>query len=145
MHSNLICERLALPEGGTGLFTAQLAFAAWGDSKLLQAAWDSPLDFWKHSMKFHGSIPQVQFAVSDHQKLAGGIVLTRTVDGQVGDCLVVIHNFLMGPYRGSAPLQRKLLRLALKECADQGLRWLIITRQMPDGTQRITYKEVPNG
>lgn len=145
MASNLICERLALPEGGTGLFTWRLAIAAWEDSSLLQAAWDEPVDFWNHSRRFHGAIPQVQFAVSEGQKLVGGIVLTRTVDGQVGDCLVVIHNFLMGPYRGSVTLQRRLLRLALKECADQGLRWLIITRQMPDGTQRITYKEVPNG
>jgi len=145
LHSNLICERLALPEGGTGLFTQRLAQAAWEDSKLLQTAWPEWFAFWRHSRRFHGAIPQVQFAVSEGQKLVGGIVLTRTVDGQVGDCLVVIHNFLMEAHRGSVTLQRKLLRLALKECRDQGLRWLIITRQMPDGTQRITYKEVPNG
>lgn len=145
MHSSLRCERLALPEGGTGLFTQRLADCAWIDSPLLRRAWVSPMEFWQHSRQFHGAIPQVQFAVSEGQKLVGGIVLTRTVDGQVGDCLVVIHNFLMELYRGSVTLQRKLLRLALKECRDQGLRWLIITRQMPDGTQRITYKEVPNG
>lgn len=131
------------------MFTEQLAHWAWEDSPLLQAAHPSGDAFWVHSQRFHGSIPQVQFSLHDPkdppEDCVGGIVLTPTVDGQVGNCLVVIHNFLMGPYRGSLSLQRRLLRLALQECRDMGVRWLIITRQMPDGTQRITYKEVPNG
>lgn len=146
MHSNLQCKRIDLPQGGMGLFTEQLAFWSWEDSPLLQRAFPYGFDFWVHSQRYHSNLPQVQYALADSSgEPVGGIVLTPTVDGQVGPCLVVVHSYLMPHVRGSLTLQRKLRKLALMECRTQSVRWLIITRQMPDGTQRITYKEVPNG
>lgn len=147
MVSNLVCNRLDLPQGGLGNFTEQLAFWAWEDSPLLQRAFPTGFDFWIHSQRFHSNLPQVQYSLHSEWSNGpvGGIVLSPTVDGQVGPCLVVVHSYLMPSYRGSLTLQRKLRKLALMECRTQSVRWLIITRQMPDGTQRITYKEVPNG
>lgn len=140
---SLQCERLELPKGGLGHLEPWMAYWAWEDSPLLQRAFPIQEAFWNHCEIFHAGTPQVQFALVDPKDgNLGGTILMETFDGQVGPALVAVHTWLAPHARGSLTLQRKLRKLALQECRDQGIRWLILTRQMPDGSNRTTYKEV---
>lgn len=142
---SLQCERLWLPNGGLGHFDEWMAKRAWAESPLLQKAHKSPQDFWELCTLFHAGNPQVQLSIHDEDsygECVGGLALMETFDGQVGPALVAVHTWLHPNYRGSLTLQRTLRKMALQECRNQGCRWLILTRQMPDGSNRTTYKEV---
>lgn len=127
-----------------GYFQEWMAHWAWEDSGLLQRAFPgSPEAFWDHCQVFHGTTPQTQLTLHNLvDGCVGGQVLMETFDGQVGPALVAVHTWLANHVRGSLEVQRTLRKMALQECRDQGIRWLILTRQMPDGSNRTTYKEV---
>ncbi|ATN92969.1 hypothetical protein HOT36_gp39 [Ralstonia phage RPSC1] len=149
MASHLEYKRGAFPSGGTGWVLPELLQDAWRDSTLLQRAWKNWIAFGIAQEDYLATQPNVQFAVfgewhpdTERKILMGGICLAPSWDPQVGDCLVAIHNFITPAARGSSMVQRKLIRLALAEAADMGLRWLLISRTRPDGLQFTTYKEV---
>lgn len=152
MASPLAFKREGFPSGGTGWVTASLLKDAWYSSELLRKAWPNWLAFAIAQEDYLATQPTVQYAVfgdyspdTEEDLLMGGICLAPSWDPQVGDCLVAIHNFITPAARGSSMVQRKLIRLALAEAADMGLKWLLISRTSPKGVQTTTYKEVQHG
>lgn len=112
------------------------------DSKLSQSI---SFEEWRHYQQqvLDGDHHEVVVKDIDSGLVVGGILLTESLDAQVGRCLSAFHQFLLQEYRGSAKVWACALRLAREAAIERDIQFLVWThRDEESGKFYITHKEV---
>lgn len=129
---------------GLGMMTAGLISDAWHSMPLAQKAFPSRATYVRHVKAQHEGLETIQIAYRDNPlgAVQGGMVLLPQKSPIVGDCFVIIHNYLRADRRGSRRVAAALLREAMRVTRLNNCDWLVIPH-MRGNVQHATFKEVP--